>query len=279
MASRILAILIIALFVAVLIPSTSIAESTFTVTVEEQGLPTNTQWTGYITNHTFTESISTSAFEESFKMPNGTYEFFFNNTTSYAPLTANGYFTVSNGTYTLIAQYVPINLNIAYTVDFKPLALPTGQNWTLSINGTTYTSNTTIPVSLLSGKYQYSATSSGYGFNATSIFVTDNTSVNVTFYKIQYPGLEGELNSLFESAFHISFTDLMIVVEIGLGMLFGYIIYRKSSNPVLFVLPVFLISLITTALGVVPVWVFVIILFGGIGSIGIHAVNGEVQYE
>ena len=279
MKGKLLAILIVALFVSVMIPNLISAESTFTVNVQEQGLPSNTLWTGYITNHTFTVSISTNAFEESFKMPNGTYEFFFNNTTSYMPLTSNGYFTVSNGTYTLIAQYVPINLNVAYTVDFKPVGLPSLQSWTLNINGTSYTSNTTIPVSLLSGKYTYSASSSGYGFNASSIFVTSNASVNVTFYKIQYPGLEGEINSMLESVFHISFTDFMILMDVGIGLLFGYIAYRKSNNPILFVMPIFLMSLITTVIGIVPVWVFVIILFGGIGSIGIDMVNKEMSHE
>ena len=279
MKGKILSVVIISLFLVVLIPNIANAESTFTVTVQEQGLPTNTQWTGYITNHTYTVSISTDAFEESFKLPNGTYEFHFNNTTSYAPLTSNGYFTVSNGTYNLIAQYVPINSNIAYTVDFKPVGLPAGLSWTLNINGTSYTSNTTIPVSLLSGKYTYSASSNGYGTNVSSIFVTDNESVNVSFYKIQYPGLEGEINSMLESVFHISFTALMVLVDIGIGLLLGYITYRKSNNPVLFVMPVFLMSLITTVIGIVPVWVFVIILLGGIGSIGIGMINREVSNE
>jgi hypothetical protein len=279
MKGKVLSIVVIALFLAILIPNVANAESTFTVTVQEQGLPSNTQWTGYITNHTYTVSINTDAFEESFKLPNGTYEFHFNNTTSYAPLTSNGYFTVSNGSYSLIAQYVPINSNIAYTVDFKPVGLPKGQNWTLNINGTSYTSNKTIPVSLLSGKYTYSASSNGYGFNASSIFVTDNESVNVTFYKIQYPGLEGEINSMLESVFHISFTALMILVDIGIGLLLGFIVYRKSDNPILFVMPVFLMSLITAVIGIVPIWVFVIVLFGGIGSIGIGMVNREVSNE
>ena len=279
MKGKILSIVVIALFLAILIPNVANAESTFTVTVQEQGLPSNTQWTGYITNHTYTVSINTDAFEESFKLPNGTYEFYFNNTTSYAPLTSNGYFTVSNGTYDLIAQYVPINSNIAYTVDFKPVGLPNDQNWTLNINGTSYTSNKTIPVSLLSGKYTYSASSNGYGFNASSVFVTDNESLNVTFYKIQYPGLEGEINSMLESVFHISFTALMILVDIGIGLLLGYIAYRRSKNPILFVMPVFLISLITTVIGIVPIWVFVIILFGGIGSIGMGMINREVSNE
>jgi hypothetical protein len=279
MKGKVLSIVVIALFLAILIPNVANAESTFTVTVQEQGLPSNTQWTGYITNHTYTVSINTDAFEESFKLPNGTYEFYFNNTSSYAPLTSNGYFTVSNGSYSLIAQYVPINSNIAYTVDFKPVGLPTGQNWTLNINGTSYTSNKTIPVSLLSGKYTYSASSNGYGFNASSIFVTDNESVNVTFYKIQYPGIEGEINSMLESVFHISFTALMILVDIGIGLLLGFIVYRKSDNPILFVMPVFLMSLITTVIGIVPIWVFVIVLFGGIGSIGIGMVNREVSNE
>ena len=279
MKGKILSVMVIALFLTILIPNVANAESSFTVTVQEQGLPTNTQWTGYITNHTYTVSISTDAFEESFKLPNGTYEFNFNNTSSYAPLTSNGYFTVSNGSYSLIVQYVPINSNIAYTVDFKPVGLPKGQNWTLNINGTSYTSNKTIPVSLLSGKYTYSASSNGYGFNASSVFVTDNESLNVTFYKIQYPGLEGEINSMLETVFHISFTALMILVDIGIGLLLGFIVYRKSNNPILFVMPVFLMSLITTVIGIVPIWVFVIILFGGIGSIGIGMVNREVSNE
>jgi hypothetical protein len=38
-------------------------------------------------------------------------------------------------------------------------------------------------------------------------------------------------------------------------------------------------SLITTVIGIVPIWVFVIILFGGIGSIGIGMVNREVSNE
>ena len=279
MRNKNLSFVVLALFMVILIPNVAVTGSTFTVTVQEQGLPSNMYWTGYITNHTYTVSINTDAFEESFKLPNGTYEFKFNDTKTYEPLTSNGYFTVSNGTYNLIAQYVPINSNVSYTVDFKPVGLPTGQNWTLNINDASYTSNKTIPVSLLSGKYSYSALSNGYGFNSTSIFVTDNETVNVTFYKIQYPGLEGEINSMLESVFSVSFTDFMILIDLSIGLLLGYVVYRKSDNPILFVLPVFLISLITTVMGIVPIWVFVIILFGGIGTIGIGMANKEVSNE
>ena len=279
MSNKNLSFVVLALFMVILVPNVAHAGSTFTVTVQEQGLPSNMYWTGYITNHTHTVSINTDAFEESFKLPNGTYEFVFNNTKTYEPLTSNGYFTVSNGTYNLIAQYVPINSNVSYTVDFKPVGLPKGQNWTLNIDDASYTSNKTIPVSLLSGKYTYSASSSGYGFNSTSVFVTDNETLNVTFYKIQYPGLEGEINSMLESIFSVSFTDFMILIDISIGLLLGYIVYRKSDNPILFVLPVFLMSLITTVIGIVPIWVFVIILFGGIGSIGIGMANKEVSNE
>lgn len=250
--------------ISVMIPGASLATKTFTVTAQEQGLPTNTLWTGFLTNHTFTWSISTTAFSESFSIPNGTYQYQFNDTASYIPLNANGYFTVNNGTYTLVAQYVPVNSNTTYAITFIPVNLGTGVNWTLNINGLSYTQNKSVTLNLLTANYSFSASAPGYAFNTSYVFVTHNESVNVSFYKQQYQGISGSLNQFFMSVFGISLTMIYIILGLIIGLILGFYVMIRTSKMILFVVPVLIIFLTGLVLSILPLWVAVVLfLFAG----------------
>jgi hypothetical protein len=258
----------------VIVPAISTAASQFTVTAQEQGLPSNTLWTGYITNHTIIDSISTTGIAESFALPNGTYQYQFNNTTSYYPLSSTGYFTVSNGTYTLTVQYVPKSATIKYNETFIPQKLPsTNTTWTLFINDQTYNTNTSITISLLPGNYTFSATAiGGYIVNTSYVFVTKNESFNVTFYKPQYTGLSATLNAMFLTI-GITLDDFYVAVVITIGIVLGYLLYRFSKNEELFPVPLLVITLVTYILTILPLYLFVILLFVTLAGEGISIIR------
>ena len=110
---KIIPIFIVLLIAISLIPATALAsQKTFSVNVQEQGLPTNSRWSGYVTNFTVTYGWNTSSFEAGLFLTNGTWKYQFNDTSTYYPLNPSGYFTVDNASYTLVAQYVPTNTKI-----------------------------------------------------------------------------------------------------------------------------------------------------------------------
>ena len=89
-----------------MIPATSFASSTFTVSISERGLPSGTTWTGYVVNEATggNNTIDTTSTVVTFSLGNGTYEYGFNSLKGYYPLNPNGYFTVSNGSYSLVGD-------------------------------------------------------------------------------------------------------------------------------------------------------------------------------
>lgn len=259
-----LAIILSVIILSSMAPGIALAKSTFNVTVQEQGLPSNTQWTGYITNHSFTWQINTNAFSQSFSLPNGTFYYQFNDTANYKPLNPNGYFTVDNGTYTLTAQYVPFNSTEKYAITFNPVKLGSGVNWTLNINGLSYTQNSSVTVDLQSSNYSFSASAPGYAFNTSYVFVTHNESVNVTFYKQQYQGLSGQLNEYFIQNLGVSLTVVYIIVGLIVGLIIGFIAMLKVDHAFVLPVPVIAIFLAGLVLGILPLWAAVVLfLFAG----------------
>ena len=262
------------LLMAMVIPITSFASSTFTVSVSERGLPSGTSWSGYVVNEATgaNNTIDTTSNIVSFALGNGTYEYGFNSLKGYYPLNPNGYFTVSNGSYSLVALYQANSSSSVYSVVFTPENIGTNE-WTLIINSQSYTQNDSITLNLAGGTYYYSA-SSGSGsevVNTTQLDLISNQTIDLTFYTLPNSGLSGNLNSFFTTTLGITLSDFYITIGLLSGIVLGYIIARRTGNVVLFALPNLTISLVGDIFSLMPLWMFIIELFGMFASLVIPA--------
>ena len=257
-----------------MIPATSFASSTFTVSVSERGLPSGTTWTGYIVNEATggNNTIDTTSTVVTFSLGNGTYEYGFNSLKGYYPLNPNGYFTVSNGSYSLVALYQANTSSNIYSVTFTPENIGTN-DWTLIINSQSYTQNDSLTLNLPGGTYYYSASSDGGAkvVNTTQLDLISNKTIDLTFYTLPNSGLSGSLNSFFLTNLGITISDFYIIIGLLSGIILGYLIAKKTGNVVLFALPNLTISLVGDIFSLMPLWMFMIELFGMFASLFIPA--------
>ena len=119
----------------------------YTLSFESYGLPSGTLWSVIVGNRT---NSSTSDWVN-FTLLAGAYH--------YRIGGIPGWTTQFSGRVTISADYV---LGVTWTrttypVEFTEQGLPSGSNWSVTVNGTLYSSNTTqITVPLLNGSYPYS---------------------------------------------------------------------------------------------------------------------------
>jgi len=274
-------VIAVAILAMMVIPSIASASSTFTVSVSERGLPSGTSWSGYVVNIATgaNNTISTTSSVVTFSLGNGTYKYNFNSIKGYYPLNPNGYFTVSNGSYSLVALYQANSSSAVYTVTFTPENIGTSQ-WTLIINSISYTQSGSLVLNLNGGTYYYSASSNSGAavVNTTQLDVISDSTVDLTFYTLPSSGLNGNINSFFLSTLGITIGDFYIVIGLLMGILVGYVLVKKTGNIVLFALPNLVISLLGDILSLMPLWMFIVELFGMFASIIIPAkINGEID--
>ncbi len=128
----------------------------YTITFIESGLASGTTWSVTINGNMLSSTSNTITFSE----PNGTYQFIVGNVAGYSLTPSSGVVTVNGASQTVNVTYKAI----LYTVTFQEYGLPSGANWSVTINGKTYysTSNV-ITVTLPYGNYSYSISlPSGY---------------------------------------------------------------------------------------------------------------------
>gem|GEM_PF-751184 len=127
----------------------------YSVTFEEQGLPSNTEW-GVILNGT---SKNTTSSFITFSLPSGSYKFYVINVTNYVANPSMGSFTITNSNIT-----ISINFKLkTFTVIFIENGLPHGLSWSVSVNGTIKSSNTSnIEFVLPNGKYSFNINTVNY---------------------------------------------------------------------------------------------------------------------
>jgi len=127
----------------------------YSVTFEEQGLPSNTEW-GVILNGT---SKNTTSSFITFSLPSGSYKFYVINVTNYVANPSMGSFTITNSNIT-----ITINFKLkTFTVIFIENGLPHGLSWSVSVNGTIKSSNTSnIEFVLPNGKYSFNINTVNY---------------------------------------------------------------------------------------------------------------------
>jgi hypothetical protein len=109
----------------------------YSVTFLSQGLPPDADWSASLSG-SLQHSTGTAIL---FVEPNGTYPFKISAIAGYATATATGNATVNGTNVTVAVQFTPIPPE-TYSVDFTESGLPSGSNWSVTLNGTTNRSNT-----------------------------------------------------------------------------------------------------------------------------------------
>jgi hypothetical protein len=134
-----------------------------------------------------------------FTVPNATYSFTAGTVAGYLPTPSSGHVNVVGQPILQPIAFMPGSPG-PYAVTFIETGLPSGTNWTVTLNGTQHVSNTSlVNFSELDGQYSftvgdvtgYSATPSSGSFNVSGTAV--NQSVGFASKKgfLGLPGLDG----------------------------------------------------------------------------------------
>ncbi len=201
------------------------------VNVLQRGLPNDVNWSGYISlGGTQFWSWNNNLSSYTFQLRPGTYEYFFDNVshnnTLFIPAVQSGYFSVTNSSYQLIAAFVSQE-GQTYAVGFFEHNLPAGATWNLTVDGITYQSVTTsLLVYLTSGAHQYGAASGSYIVNASTVIVTGNQSVNLSFVKYTPPSGFAALVGLIG----LTVPEFMSVMVILIGGAIAVVVFRSRRD-------------------------------------------------
>jgi len=132
-------------------PTSSTSAQKYTVTFTESGLPTGTQWSVTLNGTTKTSTNQSLVFNE----PAGTYSYTVIPPTGYLASPSKGSVTVSTSNVTVAIAFS----QKTYSVTFTESGLPTGTQWSVTLNGTTKSSTNTITFTVPNGEYNYSVAS------------------------------------------------------------------------------------------------------------------------
>jgi YVTN family beta-propeller protein len=140
-----------------------------TVTFTETGLPSGTNWSVSLNGTPLSSTTSMVAFSE----PNGTYSFTVGSQVGYTATPSSGPVTVSGSPVGQTIAFVPTGAR-RYTATFTETGLPSGTNWSVTLNGTIQSSATgAITFSEPNGTISFSVgTVSGYSASPSSGSIT-----------------------------------------------------------------------------------------------------------
>ncbi|MGC8580018.1 MAG: right-handed parallel beta-helix repeat-containing protein, partial [bacterium] len=154
----------------------------YTITFTESGLPSGTQWSVTLNGTTKTSQTSNIYFEE----PNGKYFFTVGTITGYSISPSSGYVTVNGSSVSELIKFTQIKYNVTFTEN----GLPSGTQWSVTLNNNTkYSKTNAITFQEPVGTYSYTIGSvSGYSATQSSgtISVTENVLISVKFNPIMY---------------------------------------------------------------------------------------------
>jgi hypothetical protein len=154
------------------------ARPTYPVIFTESGLPSGAEWTVYLGGSGPESSSPTIEFLE----PNGSYSFTIVSQTAYgyAPSPASGTVVVSGG-----GQNISVWFGAPSVVNFTESGLPTGENWSVTLNGAIANSTSrSIGFVETNGTYSYSIVCYGYRASTASgsVHVSGrNLTISVNF--------------------------------------------------------------------------------------------------
>ncbi len=161
-----------------------VSPSKYAVTFTESGLASGTSWSVTLNGTAKSSTTGTVTFTE----VNGTYSYTVSNVSGYTVSPLSGSVTVSgkNASVPVTFKSKPTVTVVKYAVTFTESGLPSGTNWSVTLNGTTHSINTTaITFTEVNGTYGYTVASvTNYTVTPQSGNVTvngKNASISVTF--------------------------------------------------------------------------------------------------
>ncbi len=160
--------------------SVAFSEVLFQVFFNEEGLPSGMRWTVIFSGSSNSSASSTIGFEE----PNGTFNYSILTVQGFHPTQSYGKVRVDGKSVT---ELVLFKITV-FSVMFAESGLPSGTVWSVTLNGTSLSSNTTsISFTVPNGTYSYSVgyipgyrtsnTSGAAVVNGSSIIVSMNFTV------------------------------------------------------------------------------------------------------
>ena len=141
----------------------------YTVAFTESGLPSGMSWSVTLNGSFQNSAGSTIAFTE----PNGTYSYTVAAVTGYTVAPSSGTLNVSGAAVSEPISFSPTTV-ATYAVKFIETGLPTGTNWSATLNGDTeFSTTSTIAFTQPNGTYSFTVASvSGYHVSPSSGNVT-----------------------------------------------------------------------------------------------------------
>jgi hypothetical protein len=125
----------------------------YSLVFSESGLPTGTNWSVTVGTTSHTSTGSTISFTE----VNGTCSYSVGAVTGYTVTPSSGSVTVNGAAKTVSITFVKASSGATYAVTFTETGLPTGTNWSVTLNGTSKSSTTsTITFQETNGSYAFS---------------------------------------------------------------------------------------------------------------------------
>ncbi len=142
----------------------------FDVSFVESGLPSGVSWSVVLDDTRLYSSSSTITFSE----PNGSYPYTVGGVPGWRVATGNstGLVEVQGGNQSVPVAFGPF----AYSVTFDETGLPSGTNWTVTINGSAGSASSPSPISFdePNGTYEYSVTTADTDYSPVSGSLTVN---------------------------------------------------------------------------------------------------------
>lgn len=173
--------------------TTLVFSSLYNVTLTEVGLPTGASWTVILAGQTMSSTGSTLAFTE----PNGTYNYTVTSLTGYTATPSSGSLTILGRAVSQTVIFTRSSTRATYTVTFTESGLPSGTNWSVTLNGSIRGSTTsTITFMEPNGTYAWNVTApSGYTASKSSgsVSVTGENvdGASLMFTKVMHSGFLG----------------------------------------------------------------------------------------
>ena len=160
------------------------SEVLYQVLFNEEGLPSGMNWTVILSGSSNTSASSSIGFKE----PNGTFNYSISTVQGFHAIQSYGKVGVDGKTVTESVSFK----RTVYPVIFAESGLPSGAGWSVTLNGTSLSSNTTsILFTVTNGTYSYSV---GYvpGYRAsnttgTAVVNGSSVTVSVNFTLTDYP--------------------------------------------------------------------------------------------
>lgn len=151
----------------------------YAVTIFEYGLAAGTNWSISIGPNTFNSSTGVIQFNE----PNGSYRYSIAGPTDYLAGPSSGTFSLEGSAVYLNIAFVKLHM-----VTFAESGLPIGMSWSVTVNGTSEASTSTLVTFMeLNGSYSFSIGSApGFGpdpANGSFSVHGDSYTLNVSYLK------------------------------------------------------------------------------------------------